>query len=71
MKKLSDYMTVGRAASYLGVSRDTLRRWDASGKLEASRHPITGFRLYLREQLDAILAGASQSGTAHQVANKR
>ena len=47
MKKLSDYLTVGAAASYLGVSKDTLRRRDAAGKLRARRHPITGFRLYL------------------------
>ncbi len=60
MKKLNDYLTVGSAASYLGVSRDTLRRWDAAGKLKARRHPVTGFRLYLSRELDAILAGASK-----------
>ena len=60
VKKLSDYLTVGDAASYLGVANCTLRRWDAAGKLKARRHPVTGFRLYLREELDMILAGASE-----------
>ena len=61
MKKLTDYLTVGDAASYLGVASCTLRRWDATGKLKARRHPVTVFRLYLKEKLDAILAGASEA----------
>lgn len=61
MTKLSDFLTVGEAAGYLGVSRDTLRRWDRSGKLVARRHPMTEFRLYLTADLDSILAGLSRS----------
>ncbi len=61
MKKLSEYLTVGEAASYIGVACCTLRRWDAKGRLKARRHPVSGFRLYLKEELDAILAGASEA----------
>jgi len=64
MKKLSEYLTVGDAASYLGVASCTLRRWDTAGKLKARRHPVTRFRLYLREELDAILASASEPEVA-------
>ena len=56
MPKLSAFLTVGQAASYLGVSKDTLRRWDRSGKLIAQRHPLTEFRLYLKHDLDTVLA---------------
>ena len=55
MAKLNEYLTVGEAAQILGVSKDTLRRWDRAGKLEARRHPITGYRLYLRRELEALL----------------
>ena len=51
MAKLNEYLTVGEAAQMLGVSKDTLRRWDRAGKLEARRHPITGYRLYVRREL--------------------
>lgn len=68
MRKLNDYLTVGGAASYLGVSKDTLRRWDAAGKLTARRHPLTGFRLYSREELDALL---SQAGTTPKSEGRR
>ena len=55
MPKLNEFLTVGEAASYLGVSKDTLRRWDRSGKLTARRHPLTEFRLYLKRDLDTVL----------------
>ena len=44
LKRVSDGWRGGRSCS--GVSKDTLRRWDRAGKLEARRHPITGYRLY-------------------------
>jgi excisionase family DNA binding protein len=34
-----DYLTVQQAARYIGVSAQTLRRWDAEGKLKSLRHP--------------------------------
>jgi len=44
-------LTVAEAASYLGVSAKTLRRWDAAGILIPIRHPATRYRLYKKEQL--------------------
>jgi excisionase family DNA binding protein len=56
MAKVDDYLTVGEAAQLLGVSKDTLRRWDRARKLCAHRHPITGYRLYMRRELERFLA---------------
>ena len=64
MAKISDYLTVGEAAEYLGVHADSLRRWDRAGKLEPSRHPINNFRLYLRRDLDRFLAQIGGVGSA-------
>jgi len=64
MAKLNEYLTVGEAAELLGVSKDTLRRWDRAGKLKARRHPITGYRLYLRRELEALLRGILASERA-------
>ncbi|MGX2042299.1 MerR family DNA-binding transcriptional regulator (plasmid) [Methylocaldum sp. MU1018] len=52
---LGDYLTVGKAAATLGVSRSTLRNWDKAGKLKPYRHPVNGYRLYSRNELDALL----------------
>ena len=49
------YLTVKEAAELLGVSPWTLRNWDRSEKLKAIRHPLNGYRLYRREELEALL----------------
>lgn len=50
-----DLLTVGEAASLLGVSVSTLRNWDRNKKFCARRHPINGYRLYSRYELEALL----------------
>jgi hypothetical protein len=52
---LGNYMTVKEAAAFLGVCPGTLRNWDRLGKLRPARHPINGYRLYSRPELEAIL----------------
>ena len=37
MNMNSSYITINEAAKFLGVSIDTLRRWDKNGKLKAIR----------------------------------
>ena len=54
-ESLSEYLTVSEAAKTLGVSSSTLRNWDRSGKLKARRHPVNGYRLYKRADLEALL----------------
>ena len=52
--KFGNYLTVAQAASLLGVSPSTIRNWDRSGKLKAKRHPLNGYRLYQRDDLDVV-----------------
>ena len=55
MQVLSGMLRVGEAAKYLGVSAETLRNWDKSGKLVATRHPVTGYRFYDIKELERFL----------------
>jgi PAS domain S-box-containing protein len=57
----SAYRTVGEAAEFLGVSTATLRNWDRLGKLKPRRHPQNGYRIYLHEDLEAVLRSADLS----------
>ncbi len=50
-----DYLTVGEAARMLGVTSSTMRNWDRAGKLKPVRHPVNGYRLYKRIDLESIL----------------
>lgn len=49
-----EYLTVLQAAKYLGVSAQTLRRWDAEGKLKSVRHPGNDYRYYKRAELEPL-----------------
>lgn len=55
MVKLSDFLRISEAAQYLGVSASTLRNWENAGKISAHRHPVNGYRLFRRDDLDALL----------------
>lgn len=51
---------IGRAAAELGVSRDTLRRWESAGKIEVERSP-SGHRRYDLAQLRGLTPAKSAS----------
>lgn len=53
--RLDDYLTVTAAAEFVGVSPSTLRNWDRQGKLRPERHPLNGYRLYTRRELEQLL----------------
>jgi len=55
VQKLREYLRISDAAKYLGVSPNTLRNWQNAGKVEAVRHPVSGYRLFKRKDLDALL----------------
>ena len=55
MDKLKDFLRISEAAEYLGVSPNTLRNWVNAGKIAAVRHPVNDYRLFQREDLDALL----------------
>ena len=46
---MSDTLTLGEAAKAIGVSLDTLRRWDGAGKLETVRDERNQRRVPRRE----------------------
>ena len=60
MPKLDSYLRIKEAAEYLGVSPNTLRNWGRSGKLADRRHPINDYRLYAKEELNALLKEADR-----------
>ena len=53
MDEKKDLLSIGQASEYLGVSIDTLRRWEKKGKVEGLRSP-GGHRYYEKKQLDNL-----------------
>jgi excisionase family DNA binding protein len=56
---MAHFVTLSEAASYLGVSKTTLRNWDKEGKLKAHRHPINRYRVYDLAELRQLKPQAS------------
>lgn len=48
---MKEFFALSEVADMLSVSKETLRRWDKSGKLESIRHPINNYRVYRRHDL--------------------
>jgi len=69
-KTPSKRLSIGPAAKYLGVSRDTLRRWEKRGKLRPLRTP-TNRRLYTQDQLDRLLSDKPQPSTYQTLSSKQ
>lgn len=47
-----DFLRIRDAAAYVGVSTQTLRRWDTEGRLVAVRRPGNQYRFYRRADLE-------------------
>jgi len=54
------WYTISGAAKYLGVSPDTLRRWEKAGKISAPKRTAGGARRYSKELLDQILGAGKE-----------
>jgi excisionase family DNA binding protein len=52
-----EWLTLGQAATYLGVAQSTVRKWSDSGRLAAFYTP-GGHRRFRRGDLDAFVAGS-------------
>lgn len=63
MAKTTAYFTVKQAADYLGVAPNTIRNWDRDGKITVYRHPISRYRLFKEDDLQAVLQRLEASAT--------
>lgn len=48
---MKDFFAISEVADMLSISKETLRRWDKTGKLVAVRHPINNYRVYQARDL--------------------
>lgn len=55
MNTKSKLFTISQASEMVGVSIQTLRRWDDSGKLSSVRKKKTGNRYYRKDEIDEFI----------------
>ncbi len=56
------YYTIHQVSELLGVSAQTLRNWDKSGKLKPHHKSTNGYRYYAEDDLNMLLGVKSQNG---------
>lgn len=54
-QSLRGLMKISEAAEFCGVTAETLRNWDRSGRLVPQRNPVTGYRYYRQKDLEKFL----------------
>ncbi|MFP9097582.1 DNA (cytosine-5-)-methyltransferase [Flavobacterium sp. RHBU_24] len=67
---IKDYYTLSEASDLLGKNKETLRRWDNEGKLSAVREPMSGYRVYKKQDIDLFkdfFAGSAEGDTSNFV----
>ncbi len=57
----SKLLTIGQTSKMLGVSIQTLRRWDNAGRLSPVRRMTTGHRYYTRNDVDDYIRNNKKS----------
>lgn len=55
LMKLTDYFRIKEAARFVGVTPNTLRKWEREGKIAVYRNPQNKYRLYRKEDLEQFL----------------
>ena len=69
--RIDEYMLIKKAAAYLGVTANTLRNWEQTGKIKTIRHPLNKFRLYKKEDLDRLLGDIEATRSIAKESNGR
>jgi len=52
---MNEYFTLSETAELVGKCKETLRRWDKEGILNAVREPVSNYRVYRKEDVKALM----------------
>jgi DNA (cytosine-5)-methyltransferase 1 len=66
---MSDYISLSEASELLGKSKETLRRWDNEGKLNAVREPMSNYRMYKRSEINNLFSSFIDDDIQETVSN--
>lgn len=52
---MNEYLSLAETAKLIGKSKETLRRWDKEGILNAVREPVSNYRMYKKTDVQQLL----------------
>ena len=66
---MKDYLSLSETAELIGKSKETLRRWDKEGILNAVREPISNYRVYKKSDVQMLLGSLFDDSVEDDVSN--
>lgn len=66
---MKDYLTLAETAEIIGKSKETLRRWDKEGILNAVREPVSNYRVYRKSDVQTLLGSLFDEVIEDDVSN--
>ena len=66
---MKDYLTLAEAAECIGKSKETLRRWDKEGILNAVREPVSNYRVYRKADVQILMGNLFDEVFDDEVSN--
>jgi DNA (cytosine-5)-methyltransferase 1 len=66
---MKEYFTLAETSEIIGKSKETLRRWDKEGILNAVREPVSNYRVYRKSDVQTLLGSLFDEVTEDEVSN--
>lgn len=66
---MSDYYSLSETAELVGKSKETLRRWDREGILNAVREPVSNYRVYRKQDVQTLLGSLFDENFDDEISN--
>jgi DNA (cytosine-5)-methyltransferase 1 len=66
---MKDYLSLSETAKLVGKSKETLRRWDKEGILNAVREPISNYRVYKKEDVQTLFGSLLDEDFEDEISN--
>jgi len=66
---MSEYYSLSETADLVGKSKETLRRWDREGILNAVREPVSNYRVYRKQDVQVLLGSLFDENFDDEVTN--
>lgn len=64
-----DYYSLSETAELVGKSKETLRRWDREGILNAVREPVSNYRVYRKQDIQTLLGSLFDENFDDEISN--
>ena len=66
---MNEYLSLAETAELVGKSKETLRRWDNEGILNAVREPVSNYRVYRKNDVQELLGNLFDEVIDDEISN--